>query len=37
MRAFMAHYVVDQFVEETVTFWVEDGMVSQISWDYYID
>ena len=32
-----AHYVVDRFVEETVTFWVEDGVVSRISWDYYID
>jgi len=34
---FVARYVVDQFVEETVTVWVEDGIVSRISWDYYID
>lgn len=34
---FVAHYVVDQFVEETVTFWVDDGIVSKIIWDYYID
>jgi hypothetical protein len=34
---FVAHYVVDEFVEETVTFWVEGGVVSRISWDYYID
>jgi hypothetical protein len=34
---FVAHYVVDQFVEETVTFWVDDGIVSKIVWDYYID
>jgi hypothetical protein len=35
--AYVAHYVVDQFVEETVTFWVDDGIVSKIIWDYYID
>ena len=33
----VARYVVGTFVEETVTFWVEDGAVNRISWDYYID
>ena len=35
--SFVARYVVDQFVEETVTFWVDDGIVSKIIWGYYID
>ena len=34
---FVARYVVEQFAEETVTFWIQDGTVSKITWDYYID
>lgn len=33
----VAHYLVDDFAEETVTFRVENGIVSAIVWDYYID
>ena len=33
----IADYVADEFMSETVTFWVENGVVSRILWSYYID
>ena len=33
----VAHYRIEDFVEETVTFRVENGIVAAVIWDYYID
>ena len=33
----VAYYLIEGFVQETVTFRAENGVVSEIDWDYYID